>query len=119
MLEIKLLTLTLTLMLLFMFIHMFIYAFIHLHINILKPSHCLNSIQRQVFCINFSRRIQISELKSHARLFICLLMMSFFLYLFIHTYIHLQINILRPSRCLNSILRQVFCINFSRRIQIS
>ena len=38
----------------------FIYAFIHLHINILKPSQCLNSIPRQVFCINFSRRIQIS-----------------------------------------------------------
>ena len=41
-------------------------------------------------------------------------MMSLFLYLFIHTYTHLQINILRPSRCLKSILRQAFCINLSR-----
>ena len=61
----------------YIYSYVIIYVFIHLHINILKPSHCLNSIQRQVFCINFSRRIQISELKSHARLFICLLMMSF------------------------------------------
>ena len=61
----------------YIYSYVIIYVFIHLHINILKPSHCLNSIQRQLFCINFSRRIQISELKSHARLFICLLMMSF------------------------------------------
>ena len=33
---------------------------IHLHINILKPSQCLNLILRQVFCINFLRRIQSS-----------------------------------------------------------
>ena len=46
--------------LLFIFIHIYIYAFIQLHIHILKPSRCLNSILRQVFCINFSRRIQIS-----------------------------------------------------------
>ena len=32
---------------------------------------------------------------------------------------HLQINILKPSRCLNSIPRQVFFINFSRGSQIS
>jgi len=31
---------------------------------------------------------------------------------------HLQINILKPSRCKNSIPRQVFFINFSRGIQI-
>ena len=62
---------------LYIYSYVIIYVFVHLHINILKPSHCLNSIQRQLFCINFSRRIQISELKSHARLFICLLMMSF------------------------------------------
>ena len=41
-----------------------------------------------------------------------------FIYLCIYTYIHLQINILKPSWCLNLIPRQVFCINFSRRIQI-
>ena len=46
----------------------------------------------------------------------------YYLYLFIYLlmyfyiYIHLQINILMPSWCLNSILRPVFCINFSRRI---
>ena len=45
-------------------------------------------------------------------------MVSLFLYLFIHTYIHLQINILRPSRCLKSIPRQVLSINFSKTIQI-
>ena len=39
---------------------MFIYTFIHLYINILKPSLCLNSILRQVFCINFSRSFKIS-----------------------------------------------------------
>ena len=59
--------------------------------------------------------------------FICLFFYDFhyYLYLFIYLlmyfyiYIHLQINILMPSWCLNSILRPVFCINFSRRIQIS
>ena len=45
---------------LYLFPYMFIYAFIHLHINFLNPSRCLNSIPRQVFCINFSKRIQIS-----------------------------------------------------------
>ena len=45
---------------LYFFPYMFIYAFIHLHINILKPSRCLNSIPGQVFCINFSKKIQIS-----------------------------------------------------------
>ena len=51
---------------------MFIYAFIHLHItNILELFRCLISILRQVFCINFSTRIQISEFLSLARLFIC------------------------------------------------
>ena len=63
---------------LYFFPYMFIYAFIHLHINILKPSQCLNSIPRQVFCINFSKIIQNSLGKSHARLFVCLLMMSLF-----------------------------------------
>ena len=48
---------------------MFIYAFIHLHINILKPSQCLNSILRQLFCINFSTRIQSSQFKSHSTCF--------------------------------------------------
>ena len=61
----------------YIYSYLILYVFIHLHINILKPSYCLNSIQRQVFCLNFSRRIQISELKSHARLVISLLMMSF------------------------------------------
>ena len=46
-----------------------------------------------VFCINFSRRIQISKLKSHARLFICLfftihlLLMNICMYAC--TYIHI------------------------------
>ena len=39
------------------YVHLCIYKFIHLHINILKPFRCLNSVPRQVFCINFSRRI--------------------------------------------------------------
>ena len=55
--------------LLFTFIHLFIYAFIHLHINILKPSQCLNSSLRQVFCISFSTRIQSSQFKSHSTCF--------------------------------------------------
>ena len=42
-----------------------------------------------------------------------------FIYLCISLYIHLQINILKPSWCLNSIPRPIFFINFSRRIQIS
>ena len=48
---------------------MFIYAFIHLHINILKPSQCLNSILRQLFCINFSTRIKSSQFTSHSTCF--------------------------------------------------
>ena len=48
---------------------MFIYAFIHLHMNILKPSQCLNSILRQLFCINFSTRIQSSQFTSHSTCF--------------------------------------------------
>ena len=39
-----------------------------------------------------------------------------FTYMFIYAFIHLHINILKPSRCLNSIPRQVFFINFSRGI---
>ena len=45
---------------------MFIYAFIHLHINILKPLQCLNLILRQLFCFNFSSKIQSSQFKSHS-----------------------------------------------------
>ena len=48
---------------------MFIYAFIHLHMNILKPSQCLDLILRQLFCINFSTRIQSSQFKSHSTCF--------------------------------------------------
>ena len=48
---------------------MFIYAFIHLHINILKPLQCLNSILRQLFCINFSTRIKSSQFTSHSTCF--------------------------------------------------
>ena len=41
--------------------------------------------------------------------------------MFIYAFIHLHINILKPSRsqCLNSILSQLFCINFSTRIKSS
>ena len=78
----------------YIYSYVIIYVFIHLHINILKPSHCLNSIQRQVFCINFSRRIQISSLKSHARLFICLFFYYSFItyeYMYVCMYIHTYI----------------------------
>ena len=68
---------------------MFIYAFIHLHINILKPSQCLNSILRQLFCINFSTRIKSSQFTSHST--------CFFRYTCI--YIQYQINILKPLQC--------------------
>ena len=40
-------------------------------------------------------------------------------WIFIYAFIHLHIHILKPSQCQNSILRQVFCINFSSRIKIS
>jgi len=59
---------------------MFIYAFIHLHINILKPSHCLNSILSQLFCINFSTRIKSSQFTSHST--------CFFRYTCIYIYIY-------------------------------
>ena len=59
---------------------MFIYAFIHLHINILKPSQCLNSILRQLLCINFSTRIESSQFTSHST--------CFFRYTCIYIYIH-------------------------------
>ena len=39
--------------------------------------------------------------------------------MFIYAFIHLHINILKPSQCLNSILSQLFCINFSTRIKSS
>ena len=39
--------------------------------------------------------------------------------MFIYAFIHLHINILKPSQCLNLILRQLFCINFSTRIKSS
>ena len=41
--------------------------------------------------------------------------------MFIYAFIHLHINILKPSRSqgLNSILSQLFCINFSTRIKSS
>ena len=42
----------------------------------------------------------------------------FLLFMYVFLYIHLQINILMLSLCLNSTPRQVFCVNFSRRIQI-
>ena len=58
-----------------------------------------------------------SEKAMQGYLFVCLWCL-YFLYLFMNTYIHLQVNILKPSQCLQSIPRQVFCINFSRRIQI-
>ena len=128
---------------LYFFPYMFIYAFIHLHINILKPSQCLNSIPRQVFCINFSKIIQNSLGKSHARLFVCLLMMSLFFillwdkviylsmfydchYYYLHLFICNYLCIYTPSyqhfkaiplSKFNS--ETSFCINFSRRIQIS
>jgi hypothetical protein len=60
---------------------MFIYAFIHLHINILKPSQCLNSILRQLFCINFSTRIKSSQFTSHST--------CFFRYTCIYIYIYI------------------------------
>jgi len=103
--------------------YIYLCIYIHLQMNILKPSWCLNSIPRQVFCINFSRRIQILLFQSHAMLFISLFLLFSLLFIFIHmfiyAFIHLHINILKPSRCLNSIPRQVFLINFSRGIQIS
>ena len=68
---------------------MFIYAFIHLHINILKPLQCLNSILRQLFCLNFSTRIKFSQFTSHST--------CFFRYTCI--YIQYQINILKPLLC--------------------
>ena len=46
--------------LLYIYSYVYLCIYTHLHINILKPSRCLNPIPRQVFCINFSRRIQIS-----------------------------------------------------------
>ena len=72
---------------------MFIYAFIHLHMNILKPSQCLDLILRQLFCINFSTRIQSSQFKSHST--------CFFRYtcIYIYMYIQYQINILKPLQC--------------------
>ena len=138
---------------------MFIYAFTHPHITILKPSQCLNSIPRQVFCINLSRRIQFSLFLSHARcsfmyicMYVCILLLilklslpvclpacvtisvfitgapSSIVTIYIYSYVY-WCNY-RPSYqhfktfpvsewCLNLILRPVFCINFSRRIQIS
>ena len=39
--------------------------------------------------------------------------------MFIYAFIHLHINILKPSQCLNSILSKLFCINFSTRIKSS
>ena len=47
--------------------------------------------------------------------------LSFFIlyfYAFIYVCLYLQINILKASRYLKSISRQVFCMNISRRIQI-
>ena len=103
--------------------YLFIHTYIHLQINILKPSWSLKSIRRQVFCINFSRRIQNLLFQCHARLFISLFLLFSLLFIFIHTFIyafiHLHINILKPSRCLISIPTQVLCINFSKIIQIS
>ena len=64
----------------------------HLQINILKPSWCLNSIPRQVFFINFSRGIQISQFESHERLFICLFFMISLLFIFIRKYVYLCIH---------------------------
>ena len=37
--------------------------------NILKPLQCLDLILRQLFCINFSTRIQSSQFKSHSTCF--------------------------------------------------
>ena len=133
-----------------------------------KPDKSLNSILRQVFCINFSRRIQSSQFKSHSTcsfVYTCIYTISnqhfkaftvskfysetTFLYQlfkansnfiveshatcsFMYVYLYVcmcvciyvsqgdfQIYIFKPLQCLNSILRQLFCINFSRRIQIS
>ena len=57
-----------------------------------KASRFLNSILRQVFFINFSRGIQISQFESHERLFICLFFMIFiviYIYLHICLFMHL------------------------------
>jgi len=56
-----------------------------------KASRCLNSILRQVFFINFSRGIQISQFESHERLFICLFFMISLLFIFIPIYVYLCI----------------------------
>ena len=102
-------------------IHIIFYAFIHLHINILKPSHCLKIISRQIFCINSSRRIQISQNKAIQGYlfvyFLLFLLLFVFIRMFIYAFIYLHINILKPSQCLISILRQVFSINLLRRIR--
>ena len=70
---------------------MFIYAFIHLHMNILKPSQCLDLILRQLFCINFSTRIQSSQFKSHST--------CFFRYTCIYIYIHIYIYTISNQHC--------------------
>ena len=106
--------------------HLIIYIYSYVYLYIYTPSYQhFKAFPVSKFNSETSFLYQLFKEKSNFIVkklckVICLLfMMSLFLYLFIHTYTHLQINILRPSRCLKSILRQVLCINFSRKIQIS
>ena len=68
----------------YIYVYICIYMYVQLQINIWKPSRCLKSIPRQVFCINFSRRIQILLFLSHEKLFISL-------FYYFHSYLHLFI----------------------------
>ena len=74
----------------YLYLYLCIYTPSYIYIHILKPSQCRNSIPRQVFCPNFSRRIQMSLLQSHARLFVSPLFMIFII-IYIHSYLYLCI----------------------------
>ena len=71
--------------------YVFIYICIHLQIIILNPSRYLKSIPTQVFCINFSRRIQILLFQSHACKFISFSIFIVFIINYSYSYIYLCI----------------------------
>ena len=69
-------------------IHLFIYVFIHLQINILKPSWCLNSIPRQVFCIKiFKENSNFIVLKPCEVIHLSIFMI--FIITYIYSYVYL------------------------------